>query len=112
MIHRKTIRLDEYDYSVAGSYFVTMRTQNRAELFGEIVNGKMISNRVGWMVEKWWRELLNKFHSISLDYFVVMPNHLHGIIQIVGAELWVCSIEKVNRLVLSYKYDKLRTNVQ
>lgn len=81
--HRKTIRLHEYDYSWAGFYFVTICTQGRIPLFGNIVDGVMVLNGAGAMVETWWNELPKKFVNIRLDEYVVMPNHIHGVIEIV-----------------------------
>lgn len=88
--HRQSIRLRDYDYSQNGAYFVTICCQNKACLFGEIVNGEVRLNDAGKMVEKWWRELANKFPAIELDEFIIMPNHFHGIVVIVGADLRVC----------------------
>jgi len=78
--HRRSIRLKGYDYRQAGGYFVTMVTQGRDMLFGEIVNGEMILNDAGKMIVRWWLELPNKFPNVNVDIFVVMPNHFHGII--------------------------------
>lgn len=78
--NRKQIRLKKYDYTQSGYYFVTLCTQNRECLFGEIVDGKMILNDVGDIVNTQWNGLLNRFHNIELDEFVVMPNHFHGIL--------------------------------
>jgi len=78
--HRRSIRLKEYDYRQAGGYFVTMVTQWRDVLFGEVVNGEMILNDPGEMIVRWWLELPNKFPNVTVDIFVVMPNHFHGII--------------------------------
>ena len=70
--HRRSIRLKGYDYSQAGAYFITICTQNRACLLDVPVVDAMIAH--------WWQELANKYPSVSLDAFVVMPNHLHGIL--------------------------------
>jgi len=78
--HRRSIRLKGYDYRQAGGYFVTMVTQGRDALFGEVVNGEMILNDAGKMIVRWWLELPNKFPNVNVDIFVVMPNHFHGII--------------------------------
>jgi REP element-mobilizing transposase RayT len=94
--HRRSIRLKEYDYSNAGAYFVTMCVKNRECLFGSIHNREMIMNDAGQMVYKWWNELAHKFNNIELDGFVIMPNHMHGIIVIVGADLCVCPDERNN----------------
>ena len=88
--HRRSIRLKEYDYSQVGAYFITIVTQDRACLFGEIMDGKMHLNDAGRMVEKGWLELNRKFPTIETDEYIVMPNHFHGIVVIVGADLRVC----------------------
>jgi len=87
--HRHSIRLKGYDYSQAGLYFITICTQNRACLFGNIENGKMILNNAGRMVESEWLKLPQRFKNIALHEFVVMPNHFHAILEIVGATLVV-----------------------
>lgn len=84
--HRKSIRLQGYDYSQSGAYFVTICTYDRECLFGEIVDGEMILNEYGKIVQTTWMDLPNHISNIELDAFVVMPNHIHGIIVIpVGA---------------------------
>jgi len=87
--HRRSIRLRGYDYSQAGAYFVTVCAQNREFLFGDIVDGEMQLNGAGRMVEQWWAELNNKSPLIETDEYVIMPNHFHGIIILVGADLRV-----------------------
>jgi REP element-mobilizing transposase RayT len=89
-IHRRrSIRLQGYDYSQAGAYFVTICTQNRACLFGEIHNGEMQLNDVGMFVADEWVKTADTRNEIELDAWVVMPNHFHGIMvfntPIVGA---------------------------
>jgi len=81
--HRRSIRLKGYDYSQAGAYFVTIVTQGRAPLLGEVVGGVARLSPAGEMVAKWWDELENKFPGVELGAFVVMPNHIHGIINII-----------------------------
>lgn len=78
--HRRSIRLKGYDYSQSGAYFVTICTQNREHLFGDIINGAMHLNDVGAVVQGTWIDLPNRFPTVRLDTFVVMPNHIHGII--------------------------------
>ncbi|MEA2109997.1 MAG: transposase, partial [Pseudomonadota bacterium] len=79
-IHRRrSIRLKGYDYSQAGAYFVSICTQNRECLFGEIVNRDMVLNDAGRMVESVWGELPIRFGHIELDQFIIMPNHIHAI---------------------------------
>ena len=86
---RKNIRLKNYDYSQAGYYFVTICTQDRQKLFGEILNSKLILNDRGEMIIKWIYQLGNKFPRILIDKYIIMPNHIHCII-IVGADPCVC----------------------
>ena len=88
--HRRSIRLQGYDYSQAGAYFVTICCQDRIHRFGKIVNGVMELNDAGKMVEKWYWELNHKFPNIQCGEMVVMPNHIHLITVIVGADLRVC----------------------
>jgi len=87
--HRKSIRLKGYDYSQAGAYFITVCTYQRECLFGEIVDGEMKLNNYGEIVYYTWNDLLNHVPGIELGEFVVMPNHIHGIIiitdDVVGA---------------------------
>jgi len=82
--HRRSIRLKGYDYSRAGAYFVTICTQTRACLFGEISDGKMKLNDPGTMVQTVWDEIETHYPVIETDEFVIMPNHIHGIIVIIG----------------------------
>ncbi len=77
---RRSIRLQHYDYSQNGGYFVTVCTHQRQSLFGEIMGGKMVLNMMGIMVRKHWLMLENKFNTIQLDEFIIMPNHFHGIL--------------------------------
>jgi len=80
--HRRSIRLKSYDYSQEGAYYVTVVAQNRACLFGDVVNAEMILNDVGQMMQAQWEALPQRFPNVELDEFIVMPNHFHGIIVI------------------------------
>ncbi len=83
--HRHSIRLKGYDYAQPGAYFVTIVTQDRACLFGDVVDGQMRLNECGVIVHQEWFRSANIRHEIALyaDEFVVMPNHIHGIVWIV-----------------------------
>ena len=80
----ETTRLRNWDYSTPSTYFITIITKNRDNLFGEIKNGKMILNAEGNIVNDCWLDLPNHYKNIILDKFVIMPNHLHAIIIISG----------------------------
>ncbi len=83
--HRRSIRLRGYDYSQAGAYFVTICTNNRECLFGEVVDGAIRLNEAGRMVESVWNGMPTFYPGVITDAFVVMPNHIHGIVVLVGA---------------------------
>jgi REP element-mobilizing transposase RayT len=78
--HRHSIRLQEYDYSRPGAYFVTMVTRHREPLFGDVIDGQMKLNKAGEIVQWEWKNIAERFPYIILGAFVVMPNHLHGIL--------------------------------
>ncbi|WP_448592212.1 transposase [Thermoflexus hugenholtzii] len=84
--HRRSIRLPGYDYTQPGAYFVTIVTHNRMPLFGEIVDGEMRLNEYGEIVRaEWFRTaIVRPYVVLHPDEFVVMPNHVHGIVWIVG----------------------------
>ncbi len=82
--NRKSIRLKGYDYSQTGLYFITICVQNRLCLFGEIIDGEMKLNDAGKMVDHEWMKLPERFKNIHLHEYVVMPNHFHAILEIVG----------------------------
>jgi len=79
---RKTTRLKEYDYSNTGYYYVTICTDNRLEIFGRIEIDKMGVNQYGNIAKSAWLDLPNHHNNVQLDEFIVMPNHVHGIIKI------------------------------
>ena len=87
--HRRSIRLKGYDYSQAGLYYVTINIQNKKCLLGNIINGEMILNDAGKMVQKWYFELEHKFPDIKCGVHIIMPDHFHCIIENVGANLRV-----------------------
>ena len=81
--HRRSIRLQGYDYSQPGWYFVTIVTHDRGCLFGEIAGGEMLLNDMGFIVRDEWIKTAEIRPEIWLDEFIIMPNHIHGIIVIV-----------------------------
>ena len=91
--HRRSVRLKNYDYSTDGAYFITICTQNRESLFGNIGNGCMILNNAGRMIKTVWDDIPQYYPGIGIDVFQIMPNHVHGII-FVGATPCGCPIGK------------------
>lgn len=83
---RKPIRLKQCDYPSQGYYHITICTYNYQEIFGKIENNKMVLNQCGKIAKGAWLDLPNHHKHIKLDEFVIMPNHIHGIINtVVGA---------------------------
>jgi hypothetical protein len=78
--HRRSLRLPEFDYASPGAYFVTICAFQRHCLFGQVVDGVVNLNRFGRLVETEWLRSPDIRREIELDAFVVMPNHLHGIV--------------------------------
>ncbi len=89
--HRRSIRLKGYNYSTPGAYFITLCTHQRQCLFGDIVDGEMRLNTLGNIARSHWQNLSRHHPHLQLDEFVIMPNHVHGILVIsdtpVGAGL-------------------------
>jgi putative transposase len=80
-------RLKDWDYSTPWWYYVTICTKNFKCWFGEIIKGKMILNKLGKIVEEEWLKTKEIRKSVDLDYYVIMPNHFHGIPIIEGPEI-------------------------
>ena len=77
---RRSLRLKDYGYNCAGSYFVTICTYRRENLFGEIDDGTMHLNKYGEIVNECFQAIAKHFETTAVDEFVVMPNHIHGIV--------------------------------
>jgi REP-associated tyrosine transposase len=77
---RRSLRLQGYEYSQEGAYFFTIVVQKRLSLFGEIIEASLTHNNAGEMIAKWWGKLETKFPTVKIDAFIVMPNHVHGIL--------------------------------
>ena len=83
MNRRKQLRLKHYDYSQPGSYFITLCSYHNQCIFGDVVDNEIILNQLGKLVDFTWLDLPNHVSGIKLDAFVIMPNHIHGIITII-----------------------------
>ena len=83
--HRRSMRLEGYDYSQEGWYFITICTQDRRCMFGEMVGCRVQLNDAGLMIESWWMIMTGKFPVVQTDEYVVMPNHFHGIVNVGAA---------------------------
>ena len=91
--HRRSLRLKGNDYAQPGAYFITICVQHRECLLGNIASGQMNLNAIGIMAEIEWQKLPERFPGLTLDGFVFMPNHMHGIILIGGYPIGASSNE-------------------
>ena len=89
--HRRSVRVRGYDYPRRGAYFVTVCTQDRRRLFGTVVNGRMVLNDAGRMVKTVWDELPGHYSGVDVDEFVVMPDHIHGVVRLTGVGAGPCA---------------------
>jgi len=105
---RRSIRLPEYDYSCAGEYFVTICVHGRECLLGDIENECMVLNDYGHCVDCYWKELPSHYNHLHLGEWVVMPNHVHGILNITdGADVGAIHESPMKELPLITKRRKM-----
>jgi len=85
--NRHSIRLQGYDYTQSGAYFITINTYKKEHLFGEIVDGVVQLTPIGKIAFEQWEKIPANFPNVLLDAFVIMPNHMHGIVVITEGEV-------------------------
>jgi len=85
--NRQSIRKKGWDYTAPGWYFITINTKGGTPLFGTIMNGRMVLNKAGQVAEKCWQEIPAHFPEAKVDEFVIMPNHMHGIMRLKGLDM-------------------------
>ena len=78
--HRRSIRITGFDYAQPGGYFVTIVTYQRDSIFGNIVNEEMQLNALGVIADECWCAIPDHFPNVELGAYIIMPNHVHGII--------------------------------
>ena len=79
---RNSLRLNVFDYSQPAAYFVTLCTHDRMRVLGRVVNGRMILSETGKIVENVWKEIPDHFPTVQVEVFQIMPDHVHGIVEI------------------------------
>lgn len=99
---RRSVRLPGYDYSDSGVYFVTICTQNRKLYFGDVLSWKMCLNKIGKIIQECWLEIPEHFEYAKLDEFIVMPNHLHGIVLICNSRGLACQTPTVANSIMKF----------
>ncbi len=97
--HRRSIRLPGHDYARSGAYYVTIVTRERVLLFGDVIGGEMRLNDTGQLILDAWEWLAMQYPYVELDSYIIMPNHLHGIIVIIAPT----SRKPLGRLVGAFK---------
>ena len=100
---RKLNRCRAFDYSLPGFYYLTICTKNRINWFGDVVDEKMILNVCGDVVNEFWKLIPRYYENVSLDKYIVMPNHMHGIIYIKNVGNGHCPIPTRNNYGLISK---------
>ena len=84
--HRHSTRLRGYDYAQVGAYFLTLCTEGHAQLFGRVANGAVALTEIGGIVTEEWERTPAVRPNVELDAFIVMPDHLHGIVVIIDRD--------------------------
>ena len=97
---RRLTRLPEYDYSSAGGYYVTICTHERECLFGEIVDGDLVANESGNIIDAWIQKLPQRYPGVELDEYVIMPNHVHFVVIIHEQETDLRPVGAIHELPL------------
>ena len=87
---RRTIRLKNYDYSQNGFYFITICTWEHKCIFGQIENGQMFMSKFGKIADKEWHKTEKLRRNVRLKEFIIMPNHMHGIIELTSIHNTTC----------------------
>jgi putative transposase len=107
--HRRSIRLKGYDYSQEGMYFVTICTQDRECLFGKIVGLKTILNNTGKIADECWLQIPEHFPNVILHEHIIMPNHVHGIIELADKSVGVenVGVENFQPLQIRNEFQKI-----
>jgi REP element-mobilizing transposase RayT len=104
--HRRSIRLRGYDYSQAGAYFITICVQGRECSLGHIEAGQMIPSTIGTLAQDQWNALPQRFPTVDLDAFTLMPNHIHGILLLTDSTE---QRPKLSQVIAYWKYTTTKT---
>lgn len=108
----ESTRLREWDYTNPWWYYITINTKDHVRWFGKIKDGKIVSNKLGDAVETFWKEIPVHYEDVELDYFVIMPNHIHGIIILNKGRDVACNVSTNEMAVISPKKNSLSVVVR
>jgi putative transposase len=109
--HRKSIRLQGYNYSLEGEYFVTICTKDKECIFGEVNGEEVRLSTIGEIAKRCWQEIPAHFFNTELDEYIIMPNHIHGIILINSGRGEVTSPLRgitVGKIIAYFKYQSTK----
>jgi putative transposase len=98
---RRSIRLPGYDYSVAGAYFITICTHQREHLFGKILDGEMQESKIASIVRSHWLNLSRHYANLITDEFIIMPDHIHGIM--ILKEASINNVKSIPNIIQEFK---------
>ena len=101
-----SLRLQSYDYSKPGLYFITVCTHQQEHIFGQVEDGEMILNECGIIANKFWKNMEHRFPKCRTHAFVVMPNHIHGIIEILPKSKPVWMIHESSQSIINQSNSK------
>lgn len=104
---KESARLKEWNYSNPWWYYITISTKNHYHFFGTVVSGEMNLNKFGKVAEKNWNEIPKHYENVEIDYYVVMSNHIHGIIIINGSRDVACNVSTNKYSQISPKKNSL-----
>jgi REP element-mobilizing transposase RayT len=106
--HRRSIRLQGYDYRQAGAYFLTICPQDRGCWLGAIDQGTVTWTDAGQIVDQCWEQLPGHYPHVELDTWIVMPNHLHGILVVTAPQASVQPVPTLGQMVAFFKYQSTK----
>jgi putative transposase len=104
------LRLRGHDYAAPGAYFVTVCTEQRTCLFGEVHDDQVMLSHAGQVIESWWESIVRRYPSVVLDAMVVMPNHVHGIVMIPAIDPVNFDSSTPNLSALMHRFKTKSTN--
>ena len=112
LINRKPNRIKNYDYSLSGFYSVTMCSKDRANIFIEMGNDvgtwftpvrRFELSKIGQIIDRQWNEIKKRYNHVNLDEYIIMPNHIHGII-IINKRTGVNPVPTLSNIIGSFKF--------
>jgi len=108
---RKQTKIKNFSYTADGIYFITLCAKDRQRLFGSIVNGEMLLSEAGKQIQETWMHISNLYTNISLDEFIIMPNHFHAILILLGAGAYKIEYQQNQGVFENEAYQELAPRI-